>query len=278
MEGEVSGDNGVRDSRPNPRLGLHLCPSPAFSPPRRPLLVLHHLPLATSTWALRTAARAHISPAPPRSSPLPIAPAPTMLGMKKPDLLTIHLEEDTIFLHPLASQVPTDDPFVRGSVTLALGAPKRVSKLRIQLRGIGTMHGGGDLRYECEDTLLKVLEIELEEKLEAGEHQCVPFMRQGGGGADADDTATTLRSSSLRPLRLENAANTGLYGIQVRASTRESREADRHRPSQGVVRGYGQLAVDTFEPGSAVLVHCEPFGGGRASPRYAGPCFALGPS
>lgn len=93
---------------------------------------------------------------------------------RKGDKLTVELHEDTIFLHPRSDSNPSDDPFLRGSITLFLAAPRRVKHLQITLEGILTMHGGSDSRYETGQTLLKMLELDLgAELLQKGTHGCV---------------------------------------------------------------------------------------------------------
>lgn len=82
------------------------------------------------------------------------------------------LDQDTIFVHPHAPDQPSDDPLLRGSVTLNLQGTRAISKIRVQLRGVITMHGGGDYRYETNSSLLKTLEIEIgAQRLEKGEHR-----------------------------------------------------------------------------------------------------------
>lgn len=90
---------------------------------------------------------------------------------RKSDKISVQLHEDTIFLHPRSDSNPSDDPLLRGSVTLFLASPRRVSRLQVQLEGVLTIHGGSDSRYETNQTLFKCLYLDLgPEKLEKGNH------------------------------------------------------------------------------------------------------------
>ncbi|GAA5821213.1 hypothetical protein JCM10212_006776 [Sporobolomyces blumeae] len=108
------------------------------------------------------------------------------------DTLSVALLEDTLFLSPpnptpasdsavepspatLARQAqsePSNDPILRGQITLVNHAPRKARKIRVQLIGRSAAHGGdGSLSYEATTTLEKNLEIDLKgERLEKGTH------------------------------------------------------------------------------------------------------------
>ncbi|GAA5832491.1 hypothetical protein JCM5353_003257 [Sporobolomyces roseus] len=67
---------------------------------------------------------------------------------------------------------PSNDPILRGQVTLVNHAPRKVKKIRVQLVGRSAAHGGdGSTSYEATNTLEKTLEIDLKgERLEKGTH------------------------------------------------------------------------------------------------------------
>ncbi|KAK4701106.1 hypothetical protein P7C70_g5127, partial [Phenoliferia sp. Uapishka_3] len=90
----------------------------------------------------------------------------------KKDKLTVAIEQDTLFLHPQpsGSDRPSDDPILRGTVTLSLGAPRRVTRIQCQLKGVVTL-GCGDYRYQTDTSLLKTLSIDVGgERLAKGDH------------------------------------------------------------------------------------------------------------
>jgi hypothetical protein len=80
------------------------------------------------------------------------------------------LYQDTIYLSPpLSPSEPGHDEILRGTVTLNLASPRRIARIRVQLKGICSILS--DYNYSTLTTLQKELEIELkEEKLAAGEH------------------------------------------------------------------------------------------------------------
>ncbi|KAI5479009.1 cystathionine gamma-synthase [Pseudohyphozyma bogoriensis] len=94
--------------------------------------------------------------------------------VRKKDTLQVRLDQDTIFLHPSSVNPgePTDDPILKGVCTLELTRPRRVTVIRVQLKGVTTMHGGGEThRYETSVSLFKELRIDLGgERLDAGQH------------------------------------------------------------------------------------------------------------
>jgi len=67
---------------------------------------------------------------------------------------------------------PSNDPILRGQVTLINHAPRKAKKIRVQLVGRSAAHGGdGSTSYEATNTLEKTLEIDLKgERLEKGTH------------------------------------------------------------------------------------------------------------
>ncbi|GAA5927870.1 uncharacterized protein JCM15063_006022 [Sporobolomyces koalae] len=67
---------------------------------------------------------------------------------------------------------PTNDPILRGQVTLKIHSARRAKKIRVQLIGRSAAHGGdGSTSYEATTTLEKNLEIDLKgERLEKGTH------------------------------------------------------------------------------------------------------------
>lgn len=93
------------------------------------------------------------------------------MRLRNNDKLTVELNEDTVFLHPSSDGNPSDDPFLRGTLTLSLSAPRRITRLRVQLKGLVTMHGGGEYRYETSQTLVKTLDLDIgNERLSKGVH------------------------------------------------------------------------------------------------------------
>ncbi|KAM0748003.1 hypothetical protein T439DRAFT_328663 [Meredithblackwellia eburnea MCA 4105] len=99
-----------------------------------------------------------------------------MLRRQK-DKLTVKLDEDTIFLHPgqlphTTHQAPRDDPILKGHLTLSLRAPRRITRIQVELKGIVTT-GHGEYKYETGNTISKTLEIEVGERLAAGDHQYI---------------------------------------------------------------------------------------------------------
>lgn len=81
--------------------------------------------------------------------------------------LSLALLEDVLFLRPQlnAEDEPTEDPSLRGSITLALPSPKRVT--RIVLKLVGIFAG----RKEETEILSKRIELDLvNEELAAGKH------------------------------------------------------------------------------------------------------------
>ncbi|GAA5900704.1 hypothetical protein JCM6882_000945 [Rhodosporidiobolus microsporus] len=111
-----------------------------------------------------------------------------MIFSSKKDSVQVTLLEDVVFLNPpphrpapshlsspaeLAAREPTaHDQILRGQVTLVCHAPRRARKIRVDLLGIATRHGGdGSHSYEQGNTLEKHLEIDLGgERLERGTH------------------------------------------------------------------------------------------------------------
>jgi len=67
---------------------------------------------------------------------------------------------------------PSNDPILRGQVTLINHAPRKAKKIRVQLVGRSAAHGGdGSTSYEATNTIEKTLEIDLKgERLEKGTH------------------------------------------------------------------------------------------------------------
>jgi len=71
---------------------------------------------------------------------------------KAKDSIAVSLEWDQLFVHPppsapsaealaeLSAPPITADPLLNGTVTLSLGAPRRVKKLRVALNRITTLH------------------------------------------------------------------------------------------------------------------------------------------
>ncbi|GAA6029617.1 hypothetical protein JCM8097_000965 [Rhodosporidiobolus ruineniae] len=103
------------------------------------------------------------------------------------DQLSISFIEDVLFLSPpphppsplleapedLANREPqSHDPVLRGTVVLTVNAPRRAKRIKVDLLGIATRHGGdGSHSYEQGSTLEKSLEISLAgERLEKGTH------------------------------------------------------------------------------------------------------------
>lgn len=78
--------------------------------------------------------------------------------------------QDTIYLSaPPAPGEPGHDEVLRGTVTLKLASPRRIARIRVQLKGIASILS--DYNYSTLNTLQKDLEIELgDEKLAAGHH------------------------------------------------------------------------------------------------------------
>ncbi|BGP14907.1 hypothetical protein JCM10213v2_002862 [Rhodosporidiobolus nylandii] len=100
---------------------------------------------------------------------------------RKKDVLTVSILEDTVFVQPsipptslpFASQEPTsDDPLLKGTVTLVCHAPRRAQRIRVELLGIAAKHGGdSSFSFEQQETLRKSVEIELKgERLDPGTH------------------------------------------------------------------------------------------------------------
>lgn len=111
------------------------------------------------------------------------------LFKRQKDSLIVSCLEDVVFLHPpptsppasspplspeeLAAQEPSShDPILRGQVTLVTQSARKARRIRVELVGRCTRHGGdGSHNYEASATLEKSLEIDLQgERLEAGTH------------------------------------------------------------------------------------------------------------
>ncbi|GAA5848782.1 hypothetical protein JCM9279_002944 [Rhodotorula babjevae] len=108
------------------------------------------------------------------------------LFSRRKDTISVSVLEDTLFLHPpsspaspaprtsdeFASQEPTHDPILRGQVSLVCSAPRKARRIRVELVGRVTRHGGdGSHNYESSVSLDKHLEIDLHgERLERGTH------------------------------------------------------------------------------------------------------------
>lgn len=123
------------------RRRLGLCrllghPRPLVSTPRYP--VSSHTPSPLPRPRLSRS-----SPPPPRRSftrysrDLGTGPRGTM-HLRRKDTLQVKLQEDTVFLHPQAVPTgrPSDDPILRGTVTLSLAAARRVTTIRCVSFGI----------------------------------------------------------------------------------------------------------------------------------------------
>ncbi|KAI5475003.1 Arrestin-like, N-terminal and Immunoglobulin E-set domain protein [Pseudohyphozyma bogoriensis] len=88
--------------------------------------------------------------------------------------LRVEVEQSSIFLHPSPnpSLLPSEgsDQLLRGTVTLTLPHPRKLSGLKVVFDGIMSYNGGVGFPYEEEQVLLKELEIDLKnEVLPAGE-------------------------------------------------------------------------------------------------------------
>ncbi|GAA5857954.1 hypothetical protein JCM8547_006637 [Rhodosporidiobolus lusitaniae] len=83
----------------------------------------------------------------------------------------VALEEDQIFLHPLASDFPTVDPIVRGTALLTLSSRRAVKTVKVVLEGLVDAWGGEGWPYETSTSLRKELVQDLHgEVLPAGNH------------------------------------------------------------------------------------------------------------
>ncbi|GAA6019165.1 hypothetical protein JCM10207_006572 [Rhodosporidiobolus poonsookiae] len=105
--------------------------------------------------------------------------------LKSKDSLSVTFLEDVIYVSPPAEaaapsadlQEPTThDPVLRGQVRLVVASPRRARKIRVELVGRATRHGGDGshsyvVHYEQSVTLEKSLEIDLgNERLDRGTH------------------------------------------------------------------------------------------------------------
>ncbi|GAA5918559.1 hypothetical protein JCM1841_003303 [Sporobolomyces salmonicolor] len=86
--------------------------------------------------------------------------------------VTITLEEDQIFVHPVSSDYPTQDPIIRGTVLISLPSKRAIKRIKVVLEGLCDAYGGvGSGRYETTTSLQKQLEQHLDgEIFEAGNH------------------------------------------------------------------------------------------------------------
>ncbi|GAA5985398.1 hypothetical protein JCM11641_000143 [Rhodosporidiobolus odoratus] len=102
------------------------------------------------------------------------------LRRNRKDELKIHLLEDCVFVSPPTSppspshiQEPSShDPILRGQVVLVCNAPRRATRIKVDLTGIAAKHGGdASFNFEQQETLRKHLEIDLKgERLDSGTH------------------------------------------------------------------------------------------------------------
>ncbi|KAM0748355.1 hypothetical protein T439DRAFT_328334 [Meredithblackwellia eburnea MCA 4105] len=88
--------------------------------------------------------------------------------------ISVHLHEPTVYLRPSPDpSIPSDDPLLRGTVTLTLPKPRAVSEFIVKLNGTISYKGGPDFPYEeLDDVLTKDLCLGLNgEVLPAGDHK-----------------------------------------------------------------------------------------------------------
>lgn len=167
------------------------------------------------------------------------------LFSRKKDHISVSVLEDTLFLHPPATRAsptpstsqefanlePTHDPILRGQVTLVCAAPRKARRIRVDLVGRVTRHGGdGSHNYESSVSLEKHLEIDLHgERLDRGTHTCVPRplfssrrlyrFRPGLTLDEPSRPAATTSALSFRARQPSASVPTlALSGIKVRAA------------------------------------------------------------
>ena len=85
--------------------------------------------------------------------------------------------EETLFLHPTASDEPSYDPVVHGTVTLNLSKPRAVKYLEVKLIGRQDIGWPSSRPYESTTTIERVVSLfkgeDGETVLEKGEHTFV---------------------------------------------------------------------------------------------------------
>ncbi|GAA5870164.1 hypothetical protein JCM8547_006906 [Rhodosporidiobolus lusitaniae] len=81
------------------------------------------------------------------------------------------LEEDQIFVHPLAGNFPTTDPVLRGTALVTLPSKRAIKRFSVVLEGICDAYGGDGWQYETTITLHKELVNDFKgEVFEEGNH------------------------------------------------------------------------------------------------------------
>ncbi|GAA5895076.1 hypothetical protein JCM6882_008278 [Rhodosporidiobolus microsporus] len=85
--------------------------------------------------------------------------------------IKITLEEDLVFVHPIASDYPTADPVLRGTALVSLPSRRAIKNFKVVLEGACDAYGGAGWQYESSVTLHKELEQNFGGQFfEAGDH------------------------------------------------------------------------------------------------------------
>ncbi|GAA5821859.1 hypothetical protein JCM11251_004750 [Rhodosporidiobolus azoricus] len=85
--------------------------------------------------------------------------------------ITITVEEDLIFVHPVASNYPTADPVLRGTALVSLPSRRAIKNFKVVLEGACDAYGGVGWPYESSVTLHKELQQNFGgQYFEAGDH------------------------------------------------------------------------------------------------------------
>ncbi|GJN89857.1 hypothetical protein Rhopal_002846-T1 [Rhodotorula paludigena] len=83
----------------------------------------------------------------------------------------VSLSEDQLFVHPVATGFPAQDPVLRGTVLISLPTKKSIRKIKVVFEGLCDACGGDGWQYETTTVLRKELEQDLEgEAFDAGNH------------------------------------------------------------------------------------------------------------
>ncbi|BGP38964.1 hypothetical protein JCM10449v2_002902 [Rhodotorula kratochvilovae] len=83
----------------------------------------------------------------------------------------VTLSEDQIYVHPVDTGFPTQDPVLRGTALITLPTRKAIHRVKVVLEGLCDACGGQGWQYETSTVLHKVLEHDSKgEVFEAGNH------------------------------------------------------------------------------------------------------------
>ncbi|GAA6029706.1 hypothetical protein JCM8097_001011 [Rhodosporidiobolus ruineniae] len=92
-------------------------------------------------------------------------------GLFSSPTVKITLEEDDIFIHPVATSYPTVDPVLRGTALVTLPSRRAIKKFKVVFEGLCDAFGGDGWAYESTVALHKEVEQDFRgEVFEAGNH------------------------------------------------------------------------------------------------------------